>query len=137
MESTYFRLVRRALAKRDYALMVDIHQTEFDRSKWNAMAVLPFMQKELPEPIRAENLRVCRAIIAAWRKIGAEPQAEPQPLGYRGEQREYFRRCWSDIYTKTPSLIIEVQNNNLRTPPRKQLKTRRDLDPGEHRGRVI
>jgi len=121
VESTYFKLVQRTLAKRDYALMVDIHQTEFSNSEWNAMVVLPFMQKELPEPIQAENRRVGEAVVAAWRKIGAEPLDKLNPLGYREDQLQYFRRCWSDIYTKTPSLIIEVQNNNVRTPPSEQL----------------
>lgn len=122
VESTYFKLVRRALAKRSYALMVDIHQAEFTNSKWNAMVVLPFMQEDLPERIQAENLRAGKAIIAAWRKIGAEPLDELKPLGYREDQQQYFRRCWSDIYAKTPSLIIEVQNNNVRTPPREQME---------------
>ncbi|MBN1396172.1 MAG: hypothetical protein JW959_14210 [Pirellulales bacterium] len=121
-DSTYFKLVRRILAERDYDLMVDLHQTEFRGSKYNALAVLPYSQKSLPEPIRAANLRVGRAMIDAWRGMGAVPVPEPTPLNYGEEQLQYFRRCWSDIYNRTPCAIVEAQNNNVRTPPRKQLE---------------
>lgn len=122
VESTYFKLVRRTLAKRDYSLMVDIHQAEFDGLDYNSMVVLPFLQKELPKPIQAVNIRIGEATVEAWRKIGAKPLDKLNPLGYREDQLQYFRRCWSDIYTKTPSIIIEIQNNNVRTPPPMQLR---------------
>ncbi len=122
LESTYFKLVRRALDRRDYDLMVDLHQTEFARSKCNASVILPFMQDDLSERIRRLNLCFGEAVIEAWRKVGGHPVPKPRPLGYGEEQLQYFRKCWSDIYENIPCLVVEVQNNNLRTPPRKQME---------------
>ena len=122
-ESTYFKLVHRALAKPGCALVLDLHQTEFGgKSKQNAMVLLPFMQKELPQPIQATNRCVGEAVIEAWRKVGANPVPTPQALKYGEDQLRYFRRCWSDIYRSTPCLNIEVQINNVRTPPRRQME---------------
>ena len=120
--STYFKLVRRVLAKPGCALVLDLHQTEFGKSKQNAMVLLPFMQKDLPQPIQATNRRVGGAIIDAWRKKGGNPLPSPQALSYGEDQLRYFRRCWSEIYRSTPCLNIEVQNNNVRTPPRRQME---------------
>ena len=111
------------LAKPGCALMLDLHQTEFGgKSKQNAMVLLPFMQKDLPEPIQSVNRRVGAAVIEAWRKAGANPLPTARALNYGEDQLRYFRRCWGDIYRSTPCLNIEVQINNAHTPPRQQME---------------
>ena len=104
------------------ALHVDLHQTEFARSKYNAMVILPFLQDELPEQIRDTNHRAGEAIIRAWREMDAEPIPTAKPLGYGEDQLRYFRACWTEIYQTVPHVIVEVQNNNVRTPPAVQMQ---------------
>ena len=121
-QSTFFKLVQRALDKGPVALHVDLHQTEFTRSQYNAMIILPFLQKELPDQIQDTNRQSAEAIIDAWRQVGAQPVPTAKPLGYREEQLRYFRECWSEIYMTVPHVIVEVQNNNVRTPPAVQMQ---------------
>jgi hypothetical protein len=121
-ESTYFKLVLRMHERYFYGLHLDLHQTEFERSKINCQVFVPFLQKELPPAIGNRNLEFGRAIIAAWKKAGGSPAAELTPLNYGEDQVQYFRKCWSEIYQKTPCLTIEIQNNNPRTPPRMQMQ---------------
>jgi len=66
--------------------------------------------------------RWSRAVIQAWRRAGADPIADPRPLGYGEDQPRYFRACWPDIYRSRPAVTVEVQNNNPRTPPDTQRK---------------
>ena len=115
-ESTYFKLLAGALAKPGCRLVVDLHQTEFTGSPYNAMMILPFMQNDLPEPIQAANRRAAAAILQAWREMGARPIPEAKPLGYREDQLRYFRQCYSDIFPKVPFVTVEVQNNSPKTP---------------------
>ena len=121
-DSTFFKLVARSLGKGGCDLHVDLHQTEFTKSKYNAMVILPFSQKELPGPIQEANRRAAAAIIAAWGKIGARPIPQAKPLGYSEDQLRYFRKCWGEIYRTVPHVIVEVQNNNVRTPPAGQME---------------
>lgn len=120
--STFFKLVLRALDKARVALHVDLHQTEFANSKYNAMIILPFSQDDLSAEIRDANRRAAEAIIDAWRAIGAEPVPTAKPFRPGEEQLRYFRKCWSDIYRTVPHVLVEVQNNNVRTPPAVQMQ---------------
>lgn len=120
-ESTFFKLVRRAL-DRGCDLHVDLHQTEFIGSKHNAMVILPFMQNDLPEALQRANRRAAEAILGAWKGAGAEPIPEAKPLGYGEDQIRYFRKTWGDVYRTVPHVTVEVQNNNPRTPPAEQLR---------------
>jgi hypothetical protein len=120
-DSTYFRLVAAAVKDGPPDRFLSLHQTEFERSKYNAMIILPFMQAELPEAIRRTNERWGLAVIEAWSKAGAAAMSKPRPLGYREDQLKYFRKCWSDLYGRTPTITVEIQNNNTRTPPRVQM----------------
>jgi len=120
--STFFKLVHRLFAQRKYELFVDIHQTEFERSKHNVMILLPFLQKQLPAPIQKANEEAGRAVIAAWQQLGANPIPEPQALAYGEDQIRYFRKCWGAYYQTMPYICIEIQNNNQRTPPAMQLR---------------
>jgi len=120
--STYFRLLTRMLGKYHYDAHLDLHQTEFEGSKYNAKVVLPFSQQDLPEPIRNFNQQGGEFIVKAWREMGATPLPRVDPLDYQEDQLRYFRTCWGEIYRTVPSLMIEVQNNNRRTPPREQMR---------------
>ncbi len=117
LESSYFKLILRARTQRDYDLHVDLHQTEFEKSPYQAMVILPFMQKELPPRIQKANVEAAAAVLKAWQDVGAKAIPEARPLGYGEDQIQYFRRCWSDIFAKTPHVTIEIQNNSPRTPP--------------------
>lgn len=121
-ESTYFRLLRRMGERYRYAAHADLHQTEFERSAYNAMIILPFMQNELPEPLRQTNQRLGEAVVEAWRKAGANPIPKVEPLRYGEDQLRYFRKCWSDLHVQRAHVTFEIQNNNRRTPPRKQME---------------
>jgi hypothetical protein len=121
-ESTYFKLILRMNAKYAFDAHLDLHQTEFEKSKNNAMIILPFLQLQLPEPIRQSNQRWGEAIVRAWRAAGAAPISEVKPLAYGEDQIRYFRKCWSEIYRTRPCVTVEVQNNNVRTPPRTQME---------------
>ena len=79
------------------------------------MIILPFMQNNLPEPIQTANRRAARAILQAWREMGARPIPEANPLGYGEDQLRYFRQCYGDIFPKVPYVTVEVQNNSPKT----------------------
>lgn len=121
-ESSYFKLILRANEKYAFDAHLDLHQTEFEKSKYNAMMILPFLQAELPEPLRRTNQRLGDAIVAAWQAAGATPIPEVKALGYGEDQLRYFRKCWGDIYRARSFVCVEVQNNNVRTPARTQLE---------------
>ncbi len=122
LDSSYFRLIRRSRAKRDYDLHVDLHQTEFEKSPYQAMVILPFMQKELPPAIQKANEEAAAAVLQAWQATGAKAIPEAKPLGYGEDQLQYFRKCWNDVYKSTPVITIEIQSNSPRTPPDLQRK---------------
>jgi hypothetical protein len=86
------------------------------------MVILPCVFDELPESLRTYEREWAEAVVAAWRQVeGASPIEEIKPLGYTGEQRQYFVNVWSQIYAKTPLVTIEIQNNSPRTPPELQV----------------
>jgi hypothetical protein len=122
LESSYFKLILRARKQRDYGLHVDLHQTEFEKSPYQAMVILPFSQKDLPPRIRKANVEAASAVLKAWQRIGAKAMPDARPLGYGEDQIQYFRRCWKEINEKTPEITIEIQNNSPRTPPDVQRK---------------
>jgi len=122
VESSFFKLVNRCSQRYDYGYHVDLHQTEFERSKFDTMMIIPCLQKELPEAIRDGNQALAEAIVGAWRGLGANPQPKIEPLNYGEEQLNYFRRCWGEIYRRRVQVSTEVQNNNTRTPPKRQME---------------
>jgi hypothetical protein len=119
-ESAYFRLVKRVWEKYGPGRWLDIHQTEFENSKYNAMIILPIVQDELPEHIQKANMQWADEIVKQWKSIGAEPIPESKPLGYTGEQGEYFRKTWREFMPMIPEITTEIQNNNTRTHPNMQ-----------------
>jgi len=120
--SSYFRLIHLLRKRRSYDLILDLHQTEFERSDKNCMIILPFMQKQLPAAIQDRNLCWGQAIISAWQRTGGRPSTDLQPLGYDEDQIRYFRKCWGDIFSETSYLCVEIQNNNPRTLPQMQMQ---------------
>ncbi len=120
--SAYFRLIKRMGEKYGYGRWLDLHQTEFQNSKYNAMIILPIVQDELPDHIQTVNMSWADEIVKRWGEAGAEPIPESKPLGYKGEQGEYFRKAWREFMPMIPVITTEVQNNNTRTPPPMQAK---------------
>ncbi|MFC1715886.1 M14 family zinc carboxypeptidase [Candidatus Poribacteria bacterium] len=120
--SAYFRLIKLMGEKYGYGRWLDLHQTEFVKSEHNAMIILPIVQDELPDDIAAANMSWADEIVKRWKEAGAEPKPESRPLGYSGEQGEYFRKTWREFMPMIPKITTEVQNNNTRTPPPMQAK---------------
>lgn len=120
--SAYFRLIKRIGEKYGYGRWIDLHQTEFQNSKHNAMIILPLVQDELPDHIQAANVLWADEIVKRWGEAGAEPRQESKPLSYTGEQAEYFRTAWREFMPMIPKITTEVQNNNTRTSPPMQAK---------------
>lgn len=119
-ESSFFRLIFRLRSRYEFDRHLDMHQTEFAGSDHNAMIILPTIQDELPGDVQERNQRWAEQILAAWREAGARVDPEIAPLGYSGEQRQYFVERWGPLYATTPTLNSEVQNNSPRTPPDEQ-----------------
>jgi len=118
--SSYFRLIKKVGEKYGYGRWLDLHQTEFQNSPYNAMIILPIVQDELPPDIQDANVKWADEIVRRWQEAGANPIPESKPLGYKGEQAEYFRRTWREFMPLIPRITTEIQNNNTRTPPMEQ-----------------
>ena len=119
--SSLWKLFRRHMDRHPYDQMVSVHQTEFQKSPYNAMVILPCLHDELPPERQACNRALGERIVAAWRDAGAKPMPDIKPLGYTGEQRAYFVKTWGEVYERMTICTTEVQNNNPRTPPAKQM----------------
>jgi hypothetical protein len=121
--SSLVRLFRRMDARFGYARSMHLHQTEFERSEHNCMINLPVLQPELPPRIQEANVAWGRAVIGRWRDLGANPVAEPRGFPYvrDTETTRWFRNCWGEAQRRAPEVVVEVQNNNPRTPPELQL----------------
>jgi len=120
-DSSYVRLLRMLDERYHFERVMPLHQTEFPDSDYKCAILLPVIHPELPEAIRRENEQWGTAVIEAWRRMGANPQPQPHPLGYTGEQAGYFRKVWGEMYHAKFTITTEVQNNNPRTPPDMQV----------------
>ncbi|MBM4046547.1 MAG: hypothetical protein FJ279_15660 [Planctomycetes bacterium] len=119
--SSLLKLIARLRQRHEYDQFLDLHQTEFEKSPHDTMVILPIMQLELSPEMQSRNQRLAEAIVSAWKAIGANPIPAIKPLGYGEPHRTYFIRCWGDMYHKVAIATSEVQNNNPRTPPPRQL----------------
>jgi hypothetical protein len=121
--SSLVRLFRAMDARYHYVRSMHLHQTEFERSEHNCMINLPVLQPELPAAIQEANLAWGRAVIDRWRSGGANPMPEPRSFPYYRDTQtvRWFRDCWEEAQRRAPELVVEVQNNNPRTPPEQQL----------------
>ena len=116
--STLFQWIFRLRERYRWDQMLDLHQTEFVGSNYNAMIILPCIIDELPSEIQSFSRAWAAEIITAWDTTpGARPMPQAEPLGYTGVERQYFVDRWGAIEADTPLITSEIQNNNLQTPP--------------------
>ena len=120
--SSFFKLFFEMDKRFRYERWLDLHQTEFVKSAFNCMVLLPI--KGLAEgDILAEDTAWGEQIVAAWTKAGYRPQPKPVALGYTGEQAEYFRKNWGDLHKRMHCISTEVKNNSPDATPEFQVKT--------------
>lgn len=117
LDSTFFRMAFRLQEKYGCDQWLDMHQTEFERSPYNAMILLPLVTQDLPPPIQDYNAQWAQECIEAMLRAGGNPISKAAPLNYTGEQAAYFRDLWGPICKRLPCISTEIQNNNSRTPP--------------------
>jgi hypothetical protein len=121
--STLFRWLFKLWERYEWDLMLDLHQTEFEGQEENCMVILPTLFEEQPEAIRRRELAWGERLVSAWAQTdGGRPVRDLRPLGYTGQQRQYFIDCWGELEAKTPLITSEIQNNNPRTPPFVQMR---------------
>jgi hypothetical protein len=84
------------------------------------MVILPTTYDEQPPRLQGEEMAWAQEIVEAWRQAGARPIDDIRPLGYTGEQRQYFVNVWGPYYQTHAIVTSEVQNNNPATPPAQQ-----------------
>lgn len=120
--STLFRAFFQLDRIHGYQAWVDLHQTEFERERWNAQVHLSSCHDEMPAWIQKRDLSLAEAIHACWRRAGGSP-AEYPCVPYRDNitQRQFLTRVWKPITARIIHLVTEVQNNNLATPPALQV----------------
>jgi hypothetical protein len=119
--SSYFRLFERMDAALHYDRWLDLHQTEFEDSDRDCMVLLPIEGLASGE-VLAEDRAWGQVICDAWAAAGYRPVPQPAPLGYTGQQAEYFRRTWGPLHRRMPVLSTEVKNNAPDAPPEFQLQ---------------
>jgi hypothetical protein len=122
-QSSMYKLIQMLHAERDYHQRLGLHQAELQGFPDNkCYAILPCLQDELPEERQQANVALAEAVIRAWQQAGGVPIPEPRPLGYTGEQRQYFIDTWGDMYYTSTVSTSEVQNNNPQTPAAEQMR---------------
>jgi len=119
--SSYFRLFFKMDERFRYQLWLDLHQTEFVRSPYDCMIILPIAGLAEGE-IAAAGKAWGERIVAAWKRAGYRPKPDVRPLGYTGQQAEYFRKAWGEINQRLCKVTTEVKNNAPDAPPDFQLK---------------
>jgi len=119
--SSFFRLFFQMDKRFRYERWLDLHQTEFERSQFNCMILLP-IQGLAEGDILAEDTAWGQQIVAAWAKAGYHPQPRPVHLAYTGEQAEYFRRNWGELHKRLHCISTEVKNNSPDATPEFQVK---------------
>jgi len=105
-----------------YDVWLDLHQTEFLNSDWNAEVHLRTCHDDLDGKLRERHEDLGGAIHDAWLAAGARPRSEPV-VPYRGNatQREFLSKVWRPISERMVHIVTEVQNNNTRTPVPEQV----------------
>lgn len=118
--SSLMRHIKALRERHEYDALLSLHQTEFVNSDRNCMIILPCIYDELPRWIAEEEMAWAQEIVAGWEAVGGRATPGIKPLGYTGEQRQYFVQVWSSIYYAIPLVTSEIQNNNPATPPAQQ-----------------
>jgi hypothetical protein len=121
-ESSYFKLFHKLDSVYHYEAWFDLHQCEHFREDYNCEVLLA--GKDFANPATApENYKWGMEVIEAWEKYpGLNPDPEPIPLSYSGEQAEYFIRNWGELHKRMNILNTEVKNNSPEMTPELQLK---------------
>lgn len=120
--SSYFKLFFQLDRQFRYDCWLDLHQTEFVRSKYDCEILLPI--KGLAEgQILEDDTAWGQRIVDAWAKAGYHPVPKPAALGYTGEQAEYFRKNWGELHKRMRIINTEVKNNATDATPEFQVKT--------------
>ena len=121
--STLFQWLFRLFERHQWDLMLDLHQTEFTWNDDNCMVILPALFDEQPPEIQAAETALAQRLLDAWSSTeGAHPTRDFAPLGYTGQERQYFLNCWREFAMQCPIITSEIQNNNPRTPPWLQMR---------------
>lgn len=103
---THCRMMDRLYARYQYTHYLSMHQHEYDEA-----VILPATYDDLSASQQQEIATWADAVLDGWRRVGAEPRAEPQ-RPYPGQVREqYFRQFWAGRCPEMLKLTVEVQNN--------------------------
>ncbi len=115
--STLMQWVFELRTRRQWQRMLALHQTEFQGQMDNAMAILPCLYDKQPAELQEIEAAWARRIVEAWATVpGGRPKQEIAPLGYTGQQRQYFVDLWGDMYQDSAILTSEIRNNSLLCP---------------------
>lgn len=116
--SSLMQWLRTLRERYEWDRLLDLHQTEFEGQPHNCMVILPTLFAEQPTERQALERDWAEAVVQAWAQVpGGRPIAAAEPLGYTGEQRQYFVNVWGEIYQTANLISTEIQNNSLQTPP--------------------
>ncbi len=121
LDSSLCRLVARTLEAAPCRAILHLHQTELEKSPHDCFVILPVLFDDLEPELQRAGQAWASSLIAAWQAAGGNPIPEPRRLGYGEDQLRLLRTAWAHVQMNVPSLTIEVQNNNTRTPAEKQL----------------
>jgi len=128
--STWWKLVERVSDEFHYDLFIELHQ---GMENWENMDTLVIHPREywIPKKVIKYSDKVEEKIIESWKKVGANPHPGDKEYYYRlgkrdkdlnkPNERRKISIDWLIMKSHTPTLTIEVQNNNPKTPAEKQL----------------
>jgi hypothetical protein len=112
--SSLFRWIFELRERRKWDRILSLHQTEMCGNTNTGFVIFPCLFDDQPPEIQEQERRWAERIVAAWDRIeGGNPIRETKPLGYTGEQRQYFVDRWGDIYADTVIVTTEIRNNSL------------------------
>lgn len=120
--STYFRLFHRLDARHHYDRWLNLHQTEFVGSPYTCKVLLP-LEGLARGAIARRNEAWAQRIVERWLAEGYAADPRPQPLGYAGEQAQYFRDNWSEIDGRMSCISTESKNNSPEATPEFQRRS--------------
>jgi len=116
--SSLMQWLRTLQARHEWDRLLDLHQTEFEGQTQNCMVILPTLFDEQTPERQALERDWAEAILRAWGQLpGGRPIAVAEPLGYTGQQRQYFVEVWGEVYRSANIISTEIQNNSPLTPP--------------------
>ncbi len=121
--STFFRSFLEHSVRYGYQVWLDLHQTEFEDSPYNAGAYLPTCLSLLEAPAQDRCVSLGKAIHARWRREGGNPLPKPvASYAADSDQGRYLSAAWLPICKQLTHIVTEVQNNSPRTSPRQQVR---------------